>query len=144
MNQRKLSRIWMWVPKLPETQPLSKRISQTMEVRGVGNSRSRHRSRSRDLQGWGRSLDAGHRDKLAVDLNEQFESIAFKSIEAGAFDPPKRNDKKDEVFFKVNMDLHTKSTSGWTQKRKETLCFQIVFICFLRIYRRMIFLSMER
>lgn len=49
-------------------------------------------------------------DKRAVDLNEQFESIAFKSIEADAFDPPKRNDKKDEVFVKVNMDLHTKST----------------------------------
>ena len=49
-------------------------------------------------------------DKRAFDLNEQFESIAFKSIEADAFDPPKRNDKKDEVFVKVNMDPHTKST----------------------------------
>ena len=49
-------------------------------------------------------------DKRAVDLNGQFESIAFKSIEADAFDPPKRNDKKDEVFVKVNMDPHTKST----------------------------------
>lgn len=144
MNQRKLSRIWMWVPKLPETQPLSKSMSQTMEARGVGNSRSRHRSKSRDLQGWGRSLDAGHWDKSAVDLNEQVESIAFKSIEADAFDPPKRNNKKDEVFVKVNMDLHSKSTWGWTQKRKETVCFQIVFICFLRIYQQMVFLSMER
>ena len=100
----------MWVPKLPETQPLSKSMSQTMEARGVGNSRSRHGSKNRDRQGWGRSLDAGHRDKLAVDLNEQFESIAFKSIEADVFDPPKQNNKKDEVFVKVNMDLHTKST----------------------------------
>ena len=32
------------------------------------------------------------------------------SNQADAFDPPKRNDKKDEVFVKVNMDLHTKST----------------------------------
>ena len=132
------------MPKLPETQPLSKSVSQTTEVRGAGNSTSRHRSKSRDLQGWGRSLDAGHRDKRAVDLNEQFESIAFKSIEADAIDPSKRNNEKDEVFVNVNMDLHTKSTQGWTQKRKETLFFQIVSICFLRIYRRMVFLSMER
>lgn len=55
-----------------------------------------------------------------------------------------QNDKKDEVFVKVNMDLHTKSTQGWTQKRKETLSFQIVSSCFLRIYQQMVFLSMER
>ena len=51
---------------------------------------------------------------------------------------------EDEVFVNVNMNLHTKSTQGWTQKRKETLFFQIVSICFLRIYQRMLFLSMER
>ena len=83
-------------------------------------------------------------DKRAVDLIEQFESIAFKSIEADAFDPPKGNNKKGKVFVNVNMNLHTKSSQGWTQKRKETLFFQIVSICFLRIYRRMLFLSMER
>ena len=33
-----------------------------------------------------------------------------RSTEADAFDPPKQNDKKGEVFVKVNMDLHTKST----------------------------------
>lgn len=37
-------------------------------------------------------------------LNEQFESVAFAMLLI------LQNDKKDEVFVKVNMDLHTKST----------------------------------
>lgn len=73
-----------------------------------GNSSS-NQCRTRGRQGRGRSSDAGHRENSTVDLNEQFELITFKPIEVDAFDPPSGDNTKDEVFVKVNIDLHTKS-----------------------------------
>ena len=79
-------------------------VIQTRKVWGedlkTGISRSGIWSRRRWCQGRGRSSST-------VYLNEQFESITFESIEVYAFVPPSRDNMRDEVFVKVNIEKAT-------------------------------------
>ena len=61
-------------------------------------------------------------------LNEQFESIAFAMLLI------LQNDKKDEVFVKVNIDLHTKSNRPSSLEEKLDTRAQTNLLS-LRLYR---------